>query len=210
MLAKMVDHSQTTHSMTRFLEIQLKNQTWILILTLALSCVCFSGCDLGTYSKRFNDSTPAPAPAEDETSDEKSMEKKDPPKDDSPKDGPPRVVGKWEIDGESTAAAIRKSIGGQDAVLESGNTFVDAIEKGVFEFDLAQDGTFTCLQVLDGKKANFTGEWVLNGNLLDLNQQFKDGVPERDRLTGTIQGDRLDMTNDAGGLKIPLFFDRAR
>lgn len=34
-------------------------------LTLALSAlvvlVCFAGCDMGTYNKRLNDNTPAPA-----------------------------------------------------------------------------------------------------------------------------------------------------
>lgn len=85
----MVDHSKTLQPSTRLSEPQLNFrfkpqtgqpvQTWFLVLVLLVSCGGFSGCDLGTYNKRFNDPTPSSAPAgeakEEMPKDRKSDEK---------------------------------------------------------------------------------------------------------------------------------------
>ena len=223
----MVDHSQTRQSTACFLKSQLKVQlnsrlkaplkapTWFLVLGLLLSCGCFSGCDLGTYSSRLNDPTPSPAPAE-KAMDEKAMDEKSKGKNSKGKkakddNDSPNVVGKWEMDNKKTVAAIKKATAGQKVVsLADGSSYVKAIQNGELEFNLAQDGTFTCREVLNGKEENYTGEWVLNGNLLDLNQEFKNGVAERDRFVGSIEGDMLDMTRDQNGLKLPFLFKRSR
>jgi len=217
MLTNMVDHSKTLQPSTRLSELQLNFrlktrtgqpvQTWFLVLALLVNCGCFSGCDLGTYSKRLNDLTPSPATA----GEAKEEMPKDMKSEDINKEADkPKVVGKWELNNAATVAASEEALAGKELTEDDGTSYVETVQDAVMEFNLAQDGTFTCREVMIGREANYTGDWVLNGNRLDINRKTKNGVAMRDRLVGTVKGDQLDMTNEKDGVKLPFFFKRVR
>jgi len=157
-------------------------QRWILLTALVLCCGVLSGCDMGTYAKRLNDSTPAPAPRK--VAAKPKAKKKE-----------PTVVGKWVLDNKSTIAASRKEFAKN--ILLDGKEYFAAMKDAVLEFDLAEDGTFTCREEILGEKADYTGKWMLTNKRLDLIQKTKNGFEEHDNMVGKFKGDWLDMEHDS-------------
>ena len=174
-----------------------------------LFCVCVlstlvatnCGCDLGTYSAR----------AEEGAKNFKAVKVKQPaPKAESPKaDEPSAAVGQWELNNDATVAKTKSDV---NPIIIGGPTaktsLLESLRTAKSEFDLKADGTFTCQEVMDSKKASYRGKWSLQGNQISINQTHRDGKPEKDLAEGTLSGNKMDLVIKKGSVRLPFILKR--
>ena len=186
--------------MTIFLRFRLP----VFILMIAL-CGANVGCDLGTYAQRAESSsqgytTPKVVmPAASSEDGEKMGEKTD----------GPNVAGSWSMDATTTANMIQRKV---NPVLAGGpaahKQFVETIREGQMNFELKADGTFTCHEEMDSQTADYRGNWSINGDKIEINQTHNGSKPEKDRLVGTVNGNKMDLENVAKTVKLPIVLRR--
>ncbi len=173
---------------------------WMIVVTA--SVICFStGCDLGTYSARTQETidpsianSVVAAPEPEEEGGEKSSPK---PKLD--------VTGKWEFDFEATKKKSLVALAGQGQDVPG---ILALMRDMVLEFDLESDGSFTCEESLSGEDHEYDGNWVLNDNKIRLNQTHMDGEEVRDQLTGTVDRKMMDLVKKDQGVELPIMLRR--
>lgn len=164
-----------------------------------------SGCDLGTYAQRAESSAEgytAPVVTAPAAAPEPQKKKEGQP------DGPD-ITGSWAMDGEETALLTKRQV--HHVVLggpAGKNKVVRLFKEGQMNFELMQDGTFTVMEVMDGVKSNYRGNWTLNGYKVALNQTHKGNKPEKDSLSGTVSGNEMNLSLPRGPIEFPIVLKR--
>ena len=170
----------------------------VFLLSTLVAANC--GCDLGTYSTR----------AQEAAKNFKAVKVNSPKPDEAKKaDEPSAAVGQWELNNDVTVTKTKSEVNalfvggptGKDSLLES-------LRTAKSEFDLKADGTFTCQEVMDSKKASYRGKWSLQGNQIAINQTHRDGKPEKDLAEGTLVGNKMDLKIKKGSVKLPFILKR--
>jgi hypothetical protein len=112
-----------------------------------------------------------------------------------------QIVGDWRLDAEETIKA-------NDALLKNprmdANAFRTLIRSMVSDFYLDEDNTLSCYEKANGIELDITGRWELKGNKIVLYQEFENGEAKKDELVGTVDGDRMDLVHEEGGMKLNM------
>jgi len=179
----------------------LRSLSPVFIFLLAL-VVTSSGCDLGTYAQRAENASrnyKPPAMTKPDGSDKKE--------DDQPKG--PVIAGSWGMDATATANLIQRRV---NPIILGGpaahKMLVKAIRNGSMEFDLKDDGTWTCKEILESQTADFRGKWTIKGDQIAIDQTHRGNKPEKDHLGGTVRGDKMDLEMAKQNIKLPIILVR--
>ena len=122
----------------------------------------------------------------------------------------PKVVGKWVLDRETTLKQSFDSFGGAMTAI---NGFGNDIAKATLDFELNEDASFTCHQIMGSHEANYLGSFTIDGNVIVLNQTHRmeasllpDApempVEEKDRLSGELKDGKLHLIHKQGNTSI--------
>jgi hypothetical protein len=182
--------------MTIFFRFQ--SPIFVLMVTL---CAANIGCDLGTYAQRAQSSSQSYSAPKVAMPAASKMKKE--------KNDGPVIAGDWSMDATATANLIQRKVnplfaGGP----ESHQKLVEATRKGRMDFQLKADGTFTCHEELGGMTGDFRGNWTIKGDQIVIDQTHHGDKPEKDRLEGTVRGNKMDLKNVSQTVKVPLVLKR--
>ena len=121
----------------------------------------------------------------------------------------PTLTGSWMLDGEATALAVKRQV--HHVVLggpAGKNKLVRDFKGGQMDFELKPGGTFTVMEVMDGVKSNYRGNWKIDGHKVELNQTHKGNRAEKDSLAGTVSGNEMNLILPRGPIEIPVILIR--
>ena len=172
----------------------------ILISMVAL-CGSNIGCDLGTYAQRAESSSLGYTAPKVEMTVASAEEEGKP--------AGPVIAGSWSMDATATANLVKRKV---NPLFAGGpadhQKLVDSIRDGQMDFMLKADGTFTCHEELGPLIADYRGNWTINGDQIVINQTHSGDTPEKDRLEGTVSGNKMDLQNVSQTVKVPLVLRR--
>lgn len=155
---------------------------FLLLISFATALLSFSGCD-------NSDSAPVVDEKEQTRSSEGSST--------ATKNSKADPVGEWKLDVEATIKANSALL--KNSQIDAG-AVKETIRGMIWDFLIEPDNTFQCYQKAGGVEADFSGVWELKEDRIKILQKFKDDQEEEDKLTGTLDGDRMDLIhNQAGG-----------
>ena len=180
--------------------------TFFLLIGFTAAIFSLPGCDKGETSVAGDRETKTEAKSESRTESESASSAKDNSRasDDSKAvaaDSKNDPVGEWKIDPEETIkanSALMKRPG-LDA-----NAFKASINDMIMDFLFESDNTFACYEKANGQEANYSGTWELSGNRIGIYQKLRDDSEEEDELTGTIEGDRMELVHRKDGVSMNL------
>jgi hypothetical protein len=114
------------------------------------------------------------------------------------------VLGEWVLDLDATLTESKASL---SSVVDI-DVYSAELKNSILEFQLYEDGTFSCRQAIAGEDAKYTGLFVTKGKLLILNQTHREEELEADQLKGELKKERLHLIHEQQGFEIPYVLRR--
>ena len=115
------------------------------------------------------------------------------------------IEGSWKID-------IEESINANSALLSrpgiDAAAFKRTIRGTILDFEIFDDNTFDCFEVVEEVESDYSGVWELKGNKVKLLQKTMNGEEEEDELVGTATNDRMDVVHAQNGFSMKFVLIR--
>lgn len=119
-------------------------------------------------------------------------------------------AGAWVLDPPAYVPAAVRAMKAAGRIPLGGEALAGEQLRGFgFELELAADGRFTAQMGLQGEPKRYAGTWRRpTPGTVELRQTHEEDAAVADRMTGTLNGDRLVLEHDELGFRMPYVLRR--